>query len=85
MTHQEFVFWLKGYLEGIGGLPTEDHMKVINEKLVRTQPVVSSGISIPWISTNTVPNPPYKVTCSDYSVGSPQAVTAAYPFDYGKK
>jgi hypothetical protein len=33
MTHKEFTFWLKGFLDGIGGVPNDKDTQLILVKL----------------------------------------------------
>jgi len=60
MTYENFVFWLKGYLEVRDQLLTED-VSLIKEKLKDTYPPNSSGnLTYPFaipVTTNPITSP----------------------------
>ena len=62
MTHKEFTFWLKGFLDGIKNNPSFEDMELIQTKLSQvrdensgTYITTSPGITLPYTVA-----PPFK-------------------------
>lgn len=56
MNSNDFVNWLKGYLDGINGVPNEDQLATIKSKLNSTYPyyypyTITTGTNYGYAST----------------------------------
>ena len=59
MTHKEFTFWLRGFLDGIGGVPNDQDMQLLLTKLSEVRDE-NSGTYITTTPGLTGINPIYK-------------------------
>lgn len=51
MNNQEFILWLKGFVDAVDGIPTQNQWNILKEKLVEIQKQ-KVNLSIGTVITN---------------------------------